>query len=261
MREASIIIPTLGRTDSLRDCLESLWKQTFQDFEIIKVTEEGELAKLRNEGAKRSTGKYLIFIDDDTVTSPGWLDAIVKSFRSSESIAGVSGPAVITGKYRVNRDLFRYKLIKRAYDLLFLDGREYLPGHFTKAGAWTTGASEENCSYEGEVEFLEACNMAYRRDIFSSLGGFDNSYRGIGDWSEPDLSFRIRRAGYRLWFNRNAWLEHRPSRSGAFKKRSGDSRNRMANYELFSSRWIKPCWQHSLYKQFMRAYYEITSIK
>lgn len=260
MPKASVIIPSLGRSDALYDCKESLYRQTEQDFEIIVVTEEGPLAKLRNEGARRAKGEILIFIDDDVVTSPGWMEAILRRF-SDKSIGGVSGPAVITGKFRGNRDLFKYRSIKWLYDLIFLEGRSHLPGHFMRSGAWTTGAANEDCNYEGEVHFLEACNSAYRREVFESVGGFDESYRGVGDWSEPDLSFRVRRAGYKLWFSRDARLEHRPSCSGAFKKRKSDSRNRMDNYELFSKRWIEPCWQHTAYKWFMRTYYAIKTLK
>jgi GT2 family glycosyltransferase len=253
----SIIIPTLGRGDSLRDCLESLWSQTYQDFEIIKVTEEGELARLRNEGAKRARGRYLVFIDDDVVCSPGWLSRIVRIFEERPDCAGVSGPAVITGQFRRNRDIFSFKFFKFLYDFWFC-GRKYrLPGHITESGAWTTGACDESCDYEGEVEFLEACNSAYRADIFHRVGGFDESFRGVGDWSEPDLAFRIREIGYKLWFSRDARLEHRPSKSGAFKKRLSDSRNRLANYELFAKRWVKPHWKHELYKKFLRTYYKI----
>lgn len=254
MPTASVIIPTLGRADSLRDCLESLWDQSCQDFEIIKVTEEGHLATLRNKGANQAKGKYLVFIDDDVVCSKGWMESIISSFR--DGIDGVSGPAVITKEYRRNRDIFRFRYLHELFT-----GFSVLPGHISKAGAWTTGACEENCSYEGEVEFLEACNMSFRADTFRSMGGFDESYKGIGDWSEPDLAFRIRKAGGSLWFSRDASLEHRPSKSGAFKKRSKDSRNRMENYELFSSRWIKPCCEHSLYKQFMRRYYALEALK
>ena len=258
---ASVIIPTLGRSVSLRDCLESLWSQTFQDFDIITVTEEGELAKLRNEGAKRARGKYLIFIDDDTVCDPGWLEWIIATFDKDESIAGMSGPSFITSEFRKNRDIFRNPVIKWLYDQLFLSGRAHLPGNITESGAWTTGAANKNCSYEGPVHFLEACNMAFRREVFEEMGGFDEAYKGVGDWSEPDLAFRIRKAGYKLWFSRDARLEHRPSKSGAFKKRLHDSRNRMANYELFASRWVKPCRQHSLYKQFLKAYYALATFK
>jgi O-antigen biosynthesis protein len=252
----SIIIPTLGRKDCLRDCLESLWAQSNQDFEIVLVKEEGELAALRNEGAHRARGKYLIFIDDDVVCYPGWFSAIVRTFESGD-ISGVSGPAVVRGDFRRNRDVFKFGWINH----LFMDGRQMLPGHISRAGAWTTGATNEDCSYEGPVQFLEACNMAYRSDAFRLAGGFDETYKGVGDWSEPDLAFRIREAGGSLWFSRDARLEHRASKSGAFKKRRGDARNRMANYELFASRWIKPNWRHSLYKFVLKKYYETQTFK
>lgn len=188
------------------------------------------------------------------------MEAIFRAFDNKD-IAGVSGPSFISPQFKNNRDLFKFRPIKWLYDRVFLGRRAHLPGHFTKSGAWTTGACEEKCNYVGEVEFLEACNSAYLRSVFNKLGGFDESYKGVGDWSEPDLSFRIRRAGYKLWFSRNARLEHRPSKSGAFKKRTADSPNRLANYELFSSRWITPCWQHSLYKWFIKTYYDIKTHK
>jgi len=132
---------------------------------------------------------------------------------------------------------------------------------FTKSGAWTTGACNESCRYEGEVEFLEACNMSYRRDVFEQVGGFDEAYKGIGDWSEPDLSFRLRKLGGRLLFVQGAKLYHLPSRTGAYKKRRGDSRNRLDNYYLFSKRWIKPYWKHTLYKLFLVTYYAYKTFK
>jgi len=258
MPNISIIIPTLrGRDYEFQEARASIFDQGRDDIEIIKVTEDGELAKLRNLGASRARGKYLVFIDDDVVCYPGWLDAIIKTFQSSDEIAGVSGKAIITSEYKRNRDIFRFRIFKGLYDLVFCPGQSQLPGHITKSGAWTTGACNRTCDYEGEVHFLEACNMAFRADIFNEVSGFDESFKGVGDWSEPDLSFRIRKLGYKLWFSGDATLEHRPSKSGAFKKRLSDSRNRLANYELFASRWVKPCWQHSLYKQFLRTYYAI----
>ena len=254
MPTASVIIPTIGRKDCLSACLESLYQQSNQDFEIIKVEEEGPLAEIRNEGASRARGSILIFIDDDVVCSPGWFDGILRGFRGN--VGGVTGPAVVRGNYRRNRDVFKYGWINN----LFMDGRKMLPGHISRSGAWTTGATEE-CGYEGDVEFLEACNMAFTRDLFFEHNGFDTSYKGVGDWSEPDLAFRIRKSGYRMWFSKDARLEHRPSCSGAFKKRKSDSGNRLHNYELFSKRWIKPYWKHSLYKGILRTYYALKNVK
>ena len=257
----SIIIPTIGRDESLDACLESIETQDYRFYEIIKVTESGELAKLRNEGAKRASGDILLFIDDDTVAAPGWLRSISDTFRSSHAIIGVSGPAIIPKPYLRNRDLFRFRFFKKMFDLIFCDGRERLPGHIFNSGAWSTGACFEDCKYVGEVMFLEACNMAYRRKDFETVGGFDESFRGVGDWSEPDLAYRIREMGGLLWFNSNAKLYHLPSKQGAFKKRKKDAPNRMANYERFSKKWIKPCFRHTLFKTFMRIYYATQTFK
>lgn len=250
----SIIIPSLGRTKELDECLQSISDQPYRPYEVVIVKDEGPLAWCRNKGARLASGNILIFIDDDVVVSKTWLQTISEVLGSRDDLAGLSGPSVITSDYRNNRDVFKDTLIKRLHDKIFLGELMDLPGHITDSGAWTTGASREDCSYEGSVEFLEACNMSFKREAFQQVGGFDESYKGIGDWSEPDLCFRLRQRGKRLWFTRNALLYHRPSKTGAYKKRLKRC-SRMENYLLFSSRWVKPSMRHSAYKLFMATYY------
>ena len=117
------------------------------------------------------------------------------------------------------------------------------------------GAVREDCQYWGPVQFLEACNIAFRRDAILQLGGFDEAYLGVGDWSEPDLAFRVREKGGHLLFTPRARLHHYPSRTGAYKKRRADSPRRLANYERFAKKWVKPHWRHTMYKGFLRLYY------
>jgi GT2 family glycosyltransferase len=95
--------------------------------------------------------------------------------------------------------------------------------------------------------------MAFDTKAFWEVGGFDEKFEGVGDWSEPDLCCRLRAEGKRLYFSKEARLEHRPSQTGAYKKRLRKS-NRLENYELFSRRWVKPCWQHSLHKFTLKTY-------
>jgi len=243
MPKFSVIICSLGRGEALFDCKESLYHQTNQDFEIILVTEEGSLAALRNEGARRARGQYLCFIDDDVVCSPDWLEAVSGAFQ--RGYAGVSGPSFSTKEFRKNRDCFKYFV--RIFS-------ENIPGRISSFGQWSLAATKETCNYEGEVDYLEACNMSFKAEDFWSVNGFDEQYKGVGDWSEPDLCFRLREKGLKLWFSRNAVVEHRPSQSGAYKKRLVKC-NRMENYELFSKRWIKICWKHTVYKMILRTYF------
>ena len=221
------------------------------------VTDKGELAELRNQGAQRAKGAIFAFIDDDVVLTPSWLETIVKGFASGLNVGGVSGPSIVRPLYRRNRDLFRYPIIKWLYDRIFLEGMGHLPGHFTKWGAWTTGACNESCSYEGKVEFLEACNMSFSRKAFEHVGGFDESFKGVGDYSEPDLSFRLRRRGFKLLFLQGAKLYHNPSRTGAFSRRLGDSENRLRNFNLFANRNLRPSVRLNYYKLFLKTYYAI----
>lgn len=245
MPTVSVIIPTLGRSESLERCRDSLRKQTFQDFEVVLVTEEGSLSALRNEGARRAKGEILVFTDDDVVMEPQWLEAILRAFE--KGVAGVSGPSFTKGLFRTNRDCFRFPT------WMFSESR---PGYLSSWGQWSLGATKEDCSYEGPVDYLEACNMAFKAEAFWEVNGFDEKYGGIGDWSEPDLCFRIRERGGTLWFSRDARLEHRPSKSGAYKKRLRPA-NRMENYERFSRRWLKQTLRHKLYKQLMQLYFKL----
>lgn len=224
------------------------------------MEEEGELATLRNSGAKRARGDILVFTDDDIRADKNWLRSIVESFNRRH-VVGVSGPSIILDRFRCQRDLFRYGWIKSLYDFFFLEGKGHLCGRFTRAGTWTTGACENSCDYNGEVDYLEASNMSFKKKSFWEIGGFDEIYRGVGDWSEPDAAFKLRKKGYKLWFNSRARLFHEPSRTGAYNKRAGESKIRLNNYLTFAKRWVKPCWRHSLFKLFLRIYYEIKTIK
>lgn len=257
--KTTVCIPTLNRNQELETCLRSIHEGTVKPTEIIIKSERGPLASIRNEAGFQARGDIIIFIDDDVTVSTQWLESILTSLQR-EGCDGVSGPAVIRPELRANRDIFKYRLFKRIYDQLFLDGKASLPGHFTDWGAWTTGACEETCSYEGEVHFLEACNMSFKREIFHKSNGF-GEYAGVGDWSEPDLCFKIRGLGGKLFFNPNAKVYHNVSKSGAYGLRLEDSKNRLQNFFKFADRHLKQGWKLECYKLFVSSYYAYQTVK
>lgn len=258
--KASVVIPSLGREDMLERCLESLRQGDEQKYETIIIREKGELAHLRNEGWKRSQAPVVCFIDDDTLCTTSWLSSILRTMDLDGQIAGVSGPSVIPDAYKGSRDLFRFKVAKSFYDWFFCEGKEALPGHICRSGAWTTGASLEACSYEGEVDFLEACNQSYRKVALQAVGGFDEHYRGVGDWSEPDLCYRLKEHRFKLHFTQGAKLYHLPSQTGAYSKRLHDN-TRYQNYRRFASRWVRPNWKHGVYLKFLEGYFLMKRLK
>lgn len=251
---ASVVIPTLERHQELESCLWSLATQTELRHEIILIKERGALAALRNEGLRQARAPVVCFIDDDVICPPEWLAGVLRSVQSP-TIVGVTGPAIIPQAYRKSRDLFRYRFLKRLHDYAFVDTAQ--PGIISSAGTFNTIAAEETCAYEGRVDYLEACNMSFKTEAIKAIGGFDEAYRGIGDWSEPDACYRLRlRYGNNcLWFSAAARLEHHPSQGGAYLFRNQDAKQRLDNYRLFASRWVASTLHHRLYRSFLYSYY------
>lgn len=99
MPKYSIIVPVYNSEKYLDDCLNSIFKQTNQDFEVICVNDGstdksldilkkyGEditiisqenmgLSVARNNGVKKAKGKYIIFLDSDDYIEPKLLEKI-----------------------------------------------------------------------------------------------------------------------------------------------------------------------------------------
>ena len=273
----SVIIPTLNRCDCLSSCLESLVAQDFKDFEVLVVDAgstdgtaelvnkfssrlnikilscERGLVKQMNMGFKHASGDITIRTDDDIVATRRWLSEVTETFRSDVRIGGVTGPTTVPPEFRAHRDLFYFqnKLTKggfawrflgKIYYSVFLEGLPLAVSRWFRSGAFSLGSNYEPSLKLQEVldvDNLEGCNMAVRRDLFLRVGGFDESFVGIGEYCEPDLTFRIRSCGYRIVFNPRARIYHLPSKGGFFQERP-DSYGRMINFLNFYFRHIRP---------------------
>lgn len=118
----SIIIPFYNAEHSIRECLDSLLKQTFADFEIILVNDGSQDATAevlqkylnkdqrlryfyqenagpsmaRNKGIKEASGQYLAFIDADDWVTPEYLEKLIEPMLATET------DLVCGGYYEVN---------------------------------------------------------------------------------------------------------------------------------------------------------------
>ena len=195
----SIIVPTTRDIDKL---YQSLKIQTFNDFEVLVQREKG-LVNARNSGWQKAQGEIIAFIDDDVILDKDWAKEVVNSFSGG---AGCVMGGVITEKGSRDNDWSNpilKKLLKRI---------------------WNT----------------QACNMAFSKNALIESGGFDTAYDlGVGEWSEPDLVFKVASLGFKVITNEKALLTHCPGKTGIYKKRGNYSYHRMKNFMLFSKRWLK----------------------
>ncbi len=260
---ASIIICSLGRDKILRRCLGSIKEGSCQDYEIILCQEEGNLVELKQKGWQQAKGEILIWIDDDVVVSSRWLENIIKEFKNP-LIVGLTGPTYVPPEYLKNRDIFRKGFIKWLYNKLFMDGKAYYPGIITKAGAPTYGANYINVysTCAQEVDFLEPSNFAFRREAVEAIGGFDCGFKGVAEWCDVDMGFKIKLdTGKKLFYSPKVRVTHMPTKGDKVYNKRLETKSRYSNYLRFAKRWVKPCFKHWLYKRFLWTYFWLKGMR
>ncbi|NJL61848.1 MAG: glycosyltransferase [Methylacidiphilales bacterium] len=196
----SIIVPVYKGGSSFRSCLLSLSKCLPETIEIIvvvdgedeqsnqiagefnvrviKLAKNGGPARARNYGARAANGEILLFIDADVTVNTETLRLVIDAFASEPDIAAIIGSYDDT-PFAPN----------------FLSQYKNLFHHFNHQNGGTEAFT-----------FWGACG-AIRRDVFLSLGGFDESYRRpcIED---IEFGYRIKQAGYRIRLCKDVQVKH-----------------------------------------------------
>jgi glycosyltransferase involved in cell wall biosynthesis len=114
----------------------------FQNFKLIRFDKEQGLSNSRNFGINAAKGDYIAFLDDDTVPSQHWLNAVQKGI--------VSGGDVLGGPLR--------------------------PLYKANPPSWWT---EKDFGYMAGVgniygQRIWGANMIFRKDVFQKIGFFDS---------------------------------------------------------------------------------------
>jgi glycosyltransferase involved in cell wall biosynthesis len=112
MTEISVIIPVYNSSEYILEALDSVFAQSFKDFEVIVVDdgstddtrqkiqnyshkiryfyqENGGPSKARNLGIRESTGKYIAFLDADDVWLPSKLEKQIAEFKKNPDLGMV----------------------------------------------------------------------------------------------------------------------------------------------------------------------------
>ncbi len=240
----SVIIPTYGREEPLRDTLEDVLKQNYPAFEILVVDQTPthkpeiqtyleQLAKqrkirwfrvnwaslpgARNYGIRRALGDILLFIDDDIQMPVECLKNHVRNYQKNLELGAVAG-----------RVLDRMKLTEKGNKTL-LDSKLKLPNqapdsHYT-INELPPEAMDPGIAWyyidlvhtikPQRVISARGCNMSFRRDIFTKHGlRFDERFRGSAVREESDFCLRLRHTGYHIWYDPEAYLVHLGEETG-----------------------------------------------
>ena len=120
------------------------------DFTTHVAFDSGHLglARARNLGSSLARGQVIAFADDDVALDSGWSLTVETTFQSCPELAGITGPAYPTWDFRKP---------------------SWIPPSFE----WLIGTTGWFASESAvEIRNCWGMNMAFRRDVFSNVGGF-----------------------------------------------------------------------------------------
>ncbi len=164
--------------------------------QIIQMKSNVGFAAANNVGAQQAAGKVLFFLNSDTLVASGSIAELFR-FTSSQKGAGAVGPHV------VNEDGSDQESTAKQITFGGLL-RHFLPGSalFRSSLAKAVESPRETCS----VDVVKGCAIAMRREVFDSIGGWDDSYFLYAE--ERELCFALLRTGYKNYFLRSARVVH-----------------------------------------------------
>lgn len=198
---SSVIIVNFNGGDALLACLQSVLCQHQGEGEIILVdnasTDDSieraermyhQVRVLRSDvnlgfgggnnlGARHATGKYLAFLNPDTLVAPGWLESLIAAMEQDASIGLATSRIMLLG----DRDH-----INTCGNDVHYTGLTLCRG---------MGHSGDSLADVEEVGAASGAAFVMRRELFEALGGFDDSF--FLYMEDTDLSIRVRLTGQR----------------------------------------------------------------
>ena len=240
--DVSIIIPVFNQLEYTHACLASLQVVEEQTrFEVIVVddcstdstqevvTRIPGVVYLRNDsnsgfiascntGAKAARGKYLVFLNNDTLVKPGWLTALVDTFKE-ERRAGIVGSKLVYPDGR----------LQEAGGIIWQDASGWNYGKFDDA-------AKPEYNYLREVDYCSGAALMVTKALFESIGGFDSRY-APGYYEDTDLAFKVRQAGYRVLYQPLSEVIHYEGATGGTDISTGAKKHQEINRSSFAEVW------------------------
>jgi GT2 family glycosyltransferase len=165
------------------DSIDDSWRiaesspETRPSVRIIRNETNLGYAKGNNVGALNARGKYLMFLNFDTIVDSKWLTEIVESMEENPMLAIVQCKVLLMDNHATIDNVGHY------IDRL---GLTYFIGHL----------EQDKGQYSNRADIFAAYGATFmiRTELFRKLGGFDPDFFLL--FEETDLCWRAQIAGY-----------------------------------------------------------------
>ena len=241
----SIVIPVYNQIHYTYACLVSILEHTKDvSYEVIiaddvstDATENlGEFAEglvicrnssnqgfLRNcnNAARQAKGRYVMFLNNDTQVTAGWLSSLVNLTESDDTIGMVGSKLV----YPDGR-------LQEAGGIIWDDGSGWNYGRLDNP-------DKPEYNYVKDVDYISGAAILLPVKLWNEIGGFDTRF-APAYCEDSDLAFEVRRHGYRVVYQPLSKVIHFEGISnGTDVEGSGLKRYQAVNSKKLKEKWAE----------------------
>jgi GT2 family glycosyltransferase len=213
-----ILVIDDASTDGTADCLAEAAALDERIKVITNETNVGFLGSV-NRGAQAASGEILVFLNNDTILLPGWLQPLLEVFEERADVGAVGG-----------RLVYPDGALQEAGGLVFADGSA------AKFGYGDPDPEAPLYSYLREVDYCSGCLLATKRSVFEELGGFDTRY-APGFYEDTDYCFALREHGLRVYYQPESTIVHVEGATAGTDLKRGPKRYQVVNAKKFAEKW------------------------
>ena len=239
--KASIIIPVFNKVELTSQCLTTLASlTTMPEYEVIVVDNDstdgtaeflaslsGDVRVIRNQenkgfavacnqGAKAASGEFLLFLNNDTIPTEGWLNALVDEVERHSDVAVVG-----------SKLLYEDGTIQHAG--VAFSRTMFGPYHIYQR----LPADSPLVNRRREFQCVTAACMLVRREVFEQAGQFDEGFKN--GFEDVDLCLKIREQGWRIIYRPDSVVYHLESQTPGRKAHELDNARRLR--ERWAHKW------------------------
>ena len=181
-------------TDGSREDIENIYSKN-PNTKTVLNTENSGFSKGNNLGVKKSTGRYVLFLNPDTVLGERVLQEVYNYLEANTDV-GVATPGLVLENGEL--DSVSHRGYPTPWNALchFLGLRRVFPKSKLFAG-YTMGWLLDSKSPH-EVEAISGAFFFVRREVGEKVGWWDEDYFMYGE--DIDFSYRVKKVGYKVMF-------------------------------------------------------------
>ena len=188
----------------------------------------GGFANACNTGAKFAKGKYLIFLNADTLTTPNWIKPLYDCFQNQKNV-GIVGNLHLKEKDII--DSMGSEWDERICAFLHIGKHIHNKKYINRA--YTLGNVPSELMQIRQVEMVTGACFMIHSETFKLIEGFDTGYK-IGYWEDADLCMKTIAHGLKIFFTPHSIIYHKGGHTNSASHQFVN-----ANRNLFHKKWIK----------------------